>query len=106
MFNIDIKPEDIDSLVKKTILESAIGQQVSEAINKAIKDALGGYDSPIKKLVNRELTDQITKVLKEEPWRSEINKRIQEKFTADFVGKFVDKCVDKMVKEMENYNDY
>jgi hypothetical protein len=64
MFNLNIDPTDVDTFVKNALMESTIGVRLKEAIDKEIKDALSGYDSPVKKLVREAVSDRIAEFLK------------------------------------------
>lgn len=74
MFNINVSPEDVDKFVSQALLQSCIGAKISIAVEKACKDVLDGYNSPIKDIVKKEVSESI-KVYLERP---EVKIKLQE----------------------------
>lgn len=73
MIEVNMKPEDIDELVRQTILKSGIGT----AIEKAIRESLGGYNSPVNEAVKRVVVETLYAMLHEEPWREQIKTAVR-----------------------------
>lgn len=70
---IEIKPEDIDNIVKQAILQSAVGKTIEEAIKKA----LTGYDNPVDKAI-KELVGTFARQLIDEKYRAAVTVLVAE----------------------------
>lgn len=50
---IKIDSEMVNKVVAESIIKSALGKGLEDAINKAMKETLEGYNSPVKHLVQQ-----------------------------------------------------
>ena len=96
---LNLTPEDIEQLVKNTIMKSGFGA----AVEKSVTAALGGYNSPIDKaiqeyvlnlarnLVHEKLGDQIKPMVVaaieakvNEDFLNQVVTRVMQNFKADY----------------------
>lgn len=100
MLTLEIKPEDVDQLVKEAVTRSLIGKTVTDAIAKA----MGGYNSPIDEAVKK-VCATVTAQLLEEKYKQSIHdaitKALADKVTAQFLDTIVGAVIDKMVRAAE-----
>ena len=69
---INIKPEDIDVYVKNAILESTLGTNIKEGIEKALKDLFSGYRNPVEEIMKKELERLVKDYLEQESVKSQV----------------------------------
>jgi hypothetical protein len=101
--NINILPDDIDKLVKESIIKSALGQDIAGAIHNAINEALKSYDSPIKKYTNKIIGEIIQEYLSKEENRKPVYDSIIKHLTPEAVNKIMDHGIKKLLDEIERY---
>lgn len=100
MFQIDIKPEDINKAVSEAIIKSTFGERFSKSFSDAINTALTGYDSPVKKMAQDEVTKAIREALQNEPWKTKVQEMIAKYLTVDYVEKVMGNALNKAMKEL------
>ena len=96
---INIKPEEIDTYVKKAIIESSIGKILKESSDKWIKevcDSAHRYDSPIKNLIHNIIRD----MLKEEINKPENLALIKESFISKINESTINEVVYRMMEKI------
>lgn len=95
--NINITPEDVDSLVREALMKASFGKAVSEAITKS----MSGYDSPVDKAVKAHVTT-VAEALVREKFDAQIKEAVAAKIEAMVTTELIDKAVsttmDKMVR--------
>lgn len=92
---LNMTPEDIDELVKQTILKSGIGKAIEQAVSKS----LGGYDSPIDRAVKEVVTQQIVLLLQTEykdKVEASVRKAIEARITDDILEKIAGAAISKI----------
>lgn len=103
MIQIDIKPDDIDKLVKEAIMKSALG----DAITKSISSVLGNsYNNPIETAIKQYVIEVSGKVLREQyesQVREAVTKFIAEKVNGEMLKTVTEAVVTKMVCAVEGY---
>lgn len=104
MFQIDIKPDDINKAVTDAVIKSSFSEKFSVAINKALDEAMSGYDSPVKKIAKQAVIDHIESMLSTDPWKEKINTIIVKHLTNDYVEKVMGNALDKALREMRDNN--
>lgn len=99
--NIEIKPEDVDALVRDALLKAGIGKTITEAVSKA----LSGYNNPVDEKLKL-FVGEIAAELIREKWGSEIRasvaRHIEALVTQEIVDKTANQAVEKMVKAAES----
>jgi len=98
---LTISPEDIDRLVRETIMKSAFG----DTITKAVNNALSGYNSPVddavKKLVGSVATDVIREKFDEEI-RALVTAAIEKRVTQSMLESIVDAATERMARAVKD----
>ncbi len=100
-FEVNITPEDIDSLVKDAILKAGIGN----AIQKVLSESLTGYNSPVTEQVKRyvgELCSDIIRVKYQDQIKAAVAKAVEERITPEIINTTVDKAMEKIVRAAED----
>jgi flagellar biosynthesis/type III secretory pathway protein FliH len=101
-FELNITAEDIDQIVKDSIMKAGFGKAVEAGITKA----LSGYDSPIEKQL-KSLVSEVARTLIEEKYMASIKlavaKAVEEKITPDLIDKTVSAAMSKMVDAADRY---
>ena len=99
---INLKPEDIDNLVKETILKSMIGGVIVESIKKALN--LDNWDNPvdaaIKMHVRQIAMEVFTDEYKEEI-RGIVKAAIEKRISSEVLHEVVDKFLLEWERKME-----
>lgn len=60
---VNIKPDDIDALVRDAIMKSSLGKLIDDTIKTVTK--AGAYNNPIEEAIKKFYSDQTYKVLNE-----------------------------------------
>jgi len=96
MLTIEIKPEDIDRLVREAVTKSMIGTSIQQQVTKV----LSGYDSPIDKAI-REVVSTVALQLMREKFTEQITTLVtdsmQKKVTKEVLDAIVNTAMDKLV---------
>ncbi len=101
-FQLNITPEDIESLVKDSLVKAGLGKTIQDATAKA----LSGYDSPIDKAVRQYIGDIASDLIREkyaDQVRDAVSRHIEALITQDLIDKTVDVAINKMVKAVDSY---
>lgn len=86
---INIKPEDIDVYVKNAIMESTLGNNIKEGIEKALKELFSGYRNPVEDIMKRELERLVKEYLEQESVKPQVMLAIAKSITPEAVGQIV-----------------
>jgi len=93
--NVDVKidAEQINKMVASAILNSVIGKEINEAINKFIKscDQINTWNNPITKAVESEIRKQIAFIINNE-YKCVIEQKIKKCITDDVVSSITAKA--------------
>lgn len=92
---LNISAEDIDQLVRDSIMKSGFGA----AVQKAVVDSLNGYNSPITKSVQAHLLVVCERLLKER-FSSTIEESVSAALSRMITREMLDNIVEKTVSEM------
>jgi uncharacterized membrane-anchored protein YjiN (DUF445 family) len=103
MLTIDIKPEDIDRLVKEAVTKSMIGTAIQATVSKV----LSGYDSPIDKAI-KDVVSTVALQLMREKFGALISEivagEMERKVTKEVLDAIVNTAMDKLIQAAQrNY---
>lgn len=102
--HIDIKPEDVDAMVKDSILKSSLGKIIEKAIQDVTK--AGSYNNPIEESLRKYIAN-LAVVLIEEKYqdsiKAAISNIIEKQVTQDLVDKTVETAMSKIVDAATRY---
>ena len=91
---IKVDPEDVNRAVAEAIIKSALGTHLEEAITKHLKEAIDGYNSPVKHLCTEHINTAIRKVL-EDKYHDRIVAEVAERLSTEHVETIVAASVEK-----------
>lgn len=98
---INLKPEDVEAMVRDSIMKSGFGQ----AVTKSLQSVLTGYNNPIEAEL-RAYVSQVVKELLASAYGDEIKAAVSEtmrsKVTKEILQKFTDTAIDKIVAAAED----
>lgn len=100
---INLLPQDIDKLIRDTILKSALGKNIEQVIDKAVKDAVDGYNSPIKQLVHEVVKDLVKDYLAKDENRKPIEDSICNIVTPSTIETILQVGINKMKESIRDY---
>lgn len=102
MLTIEIKPEDVDQLVRDAVAKSMVGKLVNDLVTKS----LSGHNSPLEQAVQK-IVSSVALDLLEAKFKEQITVAIaaamEAKITKEFLEKVVQACVEKMARDAERY---
>ncbi len=93
----NISPDDIERLVKDSIMQAGFGRAVTDAIGKA----LTGYNNPIDEALKR-YVGKVAADLIQEKYASEVREAVARHIEARVTKELIDKVTDEAVRKMEN----
>lgn len=99
---LNIKPEDIERLVKDSIMQAGFGKAVSEAITKACS----GYNNPIDEALKRYVGEVAAALVREKyagDVRAAVARYIETRVTQELIDKMTDEATKKMQRAAEGY---
>lgn len=99
---LNIKPEDIERLVKDSIMQAGFGKAVTEAINKALSGYNNPVDEEIKRYVGQVAADLIREKYADEV-RAAVTRHIEAKVTSELIDKMTDETVQRMQRAAGGY---
>jgi hypothetical protein len=100
---IEIKPEDIDKLVKDALMKSALG----DGITKAVRDIFASdrWDNPFKIALNDQAKLIVGEMMREpefvEPLKAAVRKRFQDMVDTNVFEEAAKAIVTKMLKNAD-----
>lgn len=98
MFELKVNEEDVNRYVSDAILKSALGKELEKSVNKALQDALSGYNSPVAKLCSEAMTNEIKRILATEYWQNYLKESLARQLTEAHLKKVVDAAVSKSIE--------
>jgi hypothetical protein len=96
---LNLNPDDVDQLVKETIMKSAFGTLIIDSVKKALNSS--SYNNPIDTEMNRAVQNMAREVIEKElggKIREMVKVRVLEKLTDEVIGRVTDKSIDTMVE--------
>ena len=99
---LNLDPQDIERLVKDSIMRSGFGK----AIEDGIKKALSGYNNPVDDALKKFVGGVAAELIEEHysaTIREAVQATIEEKVTDEMVKNTVDAAVSKMARAAEGY---
>lgn len=99
---LKLLPEDIDKFIKEAVLRSALGKNIEQVIDKAVKDSIDRYDSPIKQLVNEIIKEIVKDHLTKEENKSLIYEALLKNITPDAIETMVRYGIDQLKRQIDN----
>ena len=100
---INLSPEDIERLVKDSIMRSGFGA----AVEKALRSAMSGYDNPIEKSLRQyvgSVCDELIRAHYADKIKAAISSHLEKSITTELVEKTTSEAVRRMVKAAEDRN--
>jgi len=101
---LKLLPEDIDRLIKETVLKSALGKNIEQTIDKAVSNAINDYHSPIKQLVNEVIRELIKEQLQKPEYRELITDSIINRITPKAIDDILNYGIQKLHEYVKDYN--
>jgi len=101
---IQLTPEDVNNMVKDTLLKAGLGDLISKAINKVMSSS--SFDNPVDKAVEqyvRSVALEAVRVRFLDEIKAEVVKAIEDKVTPEVIKRAVDKWVDHLISGVEKY---
>ena len=99
---LNIKPEDIERLVKDSIMQAGFGKAVSDAVTRAMSGFNNPVDEAIKRYVGQVAADLIREKYAEDV-RAAVQRHIEARVTSELIDKMTDEAVQKMQRAAEGY---
>lgn len=100
---INIKPEDVDALVKDAIMKSAFGKTIQDAINKVLN--AHSYNSPIEDVLKKHISD-VAKTLMQTEWKEKLDNAVRSaiaaRLTDAHLQKISDEAINRIVRAAED----
>lgn len=100
---INLSPEDIDTLVKDSIMKAGFGKAVEDGVKKAFSQ---GYDNPIDKATKAYVFEVCNSLLRErfaDKIHAVVTAAIEAQVTAEVIEKITNTAVREMVSAVSNY---
>ena len=101
---LKLLPEDIDKFIREAILKSALGKNIEATIDKAVKDAIDSYNSPIKQLVNETVRELIKEQMQKPEYRQLITDAIINRITPKTMDDILSYGIQKLHDYVRDYN--
>ena len=98
---LNITPEDVEALVRESIMKCGFGKAVEVGIQKAFS----GYDNPIEKELKNYVSEVCRVLIREkfsEQIKSAVAKAVESRVTDDLVNQTVNTTMEKMIRAAEN----
>jgi hypothetical protein len=99
---ITVKPEDIDSYVKKALLDSTVGKTFCLEIDKELKNMMSGYHNPVKSFVNKVLEECVIEYMNREEIKPVLFEAIAKTITPEILKIIVENGVYELRKRFED----
>lgn len=100
MFEIKMTPEDVNRFVTDALLKSSLGEQLTAAINKELRDAVEGYNSPVKQIVSEFMRTRVKEIINAPENQERIKVAIAKVATDKFLTDLMDASVQSALKSM------
>lgn len=98
---LNITAEDIDQLVRDSIMKAGFGKAVEEAVISSLR----GYNSPVEGAIKRYVGEIAAELIREKykiQIISAVQKAIEEKVTDEVIDKTVSAATDRMIRAAED----
>jgi hypothetical protein len=97
---VEIDPEQINQMVVDAILQSAIGEEIQQAVDAEVKRYSKSWDNPIKVVIRRMVDREIEKVVS-----SQFGPLVREKVIEFMTDDIVDDLITKAWRALrDSYN--
>lgn len=107
---VAIDAEQINKYVADAILDSALGANLKQAIDKAVQAITqpAGYNSPstLEKVVSEEVARTLHKALTSEPYESQIAAIVQESLTEEALRRIANTSLTRLFDAIDRAKDY
>jgi hypothetical protein len=97
--NIEIKPEDIDKIVKDAILNSSLGSIITDIVKECL-DPRNIYRSGMVNVIESVVRETTKNILRDQHYDklvSAINEGLEKKLTPKYFNKIVDKVLQEIM---------
>lgn len=98
---IDIKPDDVDAMVKDALLKSSFGKIIQETMAKAFS----GYDNPFERQIKAVVGEMCGQILREKyttQIRELVSSHIEKNVTQELLQKMTDTAITKIIRAAES----
>ena len=98
---LNITAEDVETLVKDSLIKAGLGKVISDSVAKA----LSGYDSPVEKAIKQymgEVAATLIRVKFADQITDAVRTAIEVKVTAEMIDMTVNTAVEKMARAAED----
>lgn len=102
---ITIKPDDIDQYVRTAILESTVGRDIKEGLERALKSIFSGYGNPIQDIMKRELERIVKDYLEQPDIKPKIYEAIAKAITPEAIETIVGFGVAELDRRHREYRE-
>lgn len=99
---ININPADIDVYVKNAVMESTLGKNIKEGIEKGLKELFSGYRNPIESIMKTELERLVKEYLEKDDVKSSVMEAIAKAITPESVEAVITYGVHELRKRYED----
>lgn len=93
---LDITPEQINDLIVKSVVESAIGESLKDIIELKVKAFKSTYNNPMEPIIEKMINEMMLKLV-EEDYKEAIEAYVKEHVTEDIVKELVSKMWDHYI---------
>lgn len=100
MFEVSIKPEDIDKFVKDAFMECAIGKQLKDGIQKSFNELFNSYRNPVQEFVKEEIKKLVCEYLKQEDVKPKIMAAIAKGITPEIIELMISNAAYELQKKI------
>ena len=87
--NISLSAEEINKYVSDQIIKSALGENLKNSIDKAIKELTSSYDNPIKPLIKAHIIEYAKAWLAKDENKEIVNNAIAKYFSAEIIDNII-----------------
>lgn len=98
---ITLKPEDVDQLVRDTIVKAGIGKTITEAVHKA----LTGYNSPVEEQLKAyigRVARELIEGLYADQIKASVAAEIEKRITKELIDTTVAKAMEKIERAAQD----
>lgn len=94
--SVELSGEDVNKAIADAIVKSILGDAIVKMVNEYVKTLSNHYDSPLKKVVEQVVKDEITRlVLAKAP---EIKEAVEKQMAEGVVDKVITASLEKLLK--------
>ncbi len=96
---VNVDPKQINEMVPKAILESAIGERLTEAVQREVKKLSMSFDNPLQPVVAAEMRIIMLAILRDE-YAEQIRELVRQKLSEDFTSRILEKAWDAFERDI------